>query len=159
MRIYPLRQLANHLPVDHRIHIAPQHHQHPPIPQLDFPAQRLAHLDGDGAMSGVEQTGSESRHRHDEDPVQDHDGEHASQDHEPEPDEDVGFFVDDVEREDAQAVVLLDGPGGTVFVEDALGDPREHVHHGVHAVLLGLLGEVHHAPTVGEELAVEEAVH
>jgi len=44
-------------------------------------------------------------------------------------------------------------------VEDALGHPRENVHHGVDAVLLVLAGERHHTEAVAEELPVEELVH
>ena len=57
----------------------------------------------------------------DDDPVQDSQGgDHGHRD-EPEPEEDVDLLVDDVEGEDAEAVVPGDGAGGAVLVEGALG--------------------------------------
>lgn len=44
-------------------------------------------------------------------------------------------------------------------MEDALGHPGEDVDHGVDAVVLRGLGEIHHPPAVGEEFTVEELVH
>lgn len=55
--------------------------------------------------------------------------------------------------------MLLDATGSTVFVEDALGYSREDVDHGIDAILLRLLREVHDAQAVGQEFSVEEFVH
>jgi len=43
----------------------------------------------------------------------------------PEPQEDVDFFVDDVERENAKSVLVFDGAGRSVLVERALRHLRE----------------------------------
>jgi hypothetical protein len=47
------------------------------------------------------------------------------QNDEPEPEEDIDLLVDDVEREDAETVELLDGAGGAELVKGALGDLKE----------------------------------
>ena len=39
----------------------------------------------------------------------------------PEPQEDIDLLVDDVESEDAETVLVLDGARGTILVEGALG--------------------------------------
>lgn len=44
-------------------------------------------------------------------------------------------------------------------MKDALGHPRENVHHGIDPVLLGRLCDAKHAQSVGQELPVEELVH
>ncbi len=46
---------------------------------------------------------------------------------EPEPQEDVDLFVNDVDGQDAEAVFPLHGTGGTVVVEGALGHLWEHL--------------------------------
>ena len=51
---------------------------------------------------------------------------------EPEPEKDVDFFVDDVEREDANAVKLLNASGGSKLVKSALGDLGTGGYNGVH---------------------------
>ena len=53
-----------------------------------------------------------------------------------------GHLVDDVDREDTEGVVGLEGAGGTELLEGALGDPGEDAGHGVEAILGVLL---HHA--------------
>ena len=48
------------------------------------------------------------------------------QSHQPEPKEDVDFLVEDVEREDTEAVMGLDSSRDTILVEDALGNLVRH---------------------------------
>ena len=55
------------------------------------------------------------------------------------PDEDVDLLVDDVEREDAHGVVLLDLAGRTELVEGALRHAREDVDHRVDSILLKVI--------------------
>ena len=85
------------------------------------------------------------------------DGE-DSEDEEPEPEEDVDLLVEDVDGQDALRVVLLDVAAGSVLVEGALGDPREHAGHRVRAALLGGLHEGGGRHTVRGELVAEEQV-
>ena len=92
------------------------------------------------------------------DPVEDGRGGDNGEDHEPEPEEDEDLLVDDVEGEDAEAVVPGHGARGPVHVEGALGHLGEHHVHGVGAVL-GVHGRhLDHVEAVGGELVAEEAV-
>jgi hypothetical protein len=54
-------------------------------------------------------------------PVENNDGGEGSETEHPEPEEDVDLLVEDVEREDAQRVVLLQLTRGPELVESALG--------------------------------------
>jgi len=80
------------------------------------------------------------------------------QNDEPEPEEDVHFLVDDVQRQNAQGVVLLDCAWRSVLHKRTLGHPREHLDHGIVAVLLVHIGEVNDARAELEEGAVEEPI-
>ena len=56
-------------------------------------------------------------------PVEHHErGERAEEEH-PEPEEDVDLLVEDVDRQNAERVVLLQLPRGAKFVESALCQP------------------------------------
>lgn len=158
-RLDLLGQLRDHLAVDEGVHVVAQHVQQPPVADVRLPRQGLGHLVRDQLVPPVEHLGAQGGHAEQERPVQHQHRQQPRQDHEPEPDEDVRLLVDDVERQQAQRVVLLDRAGRTVLVEDALGDAGEHVHHGVHPLLLVLVRERHDAQAVAEELAVEEVVH
>ena len=60
------------------------------------------------AGAGLEEDLPEAAGEHGDEPVDDLDPGHHGHDDEPEPEEDVDLLVDDVEREDAEAVELLD---------------------------------------------------
>lgn len=62
------------------------------------------------------------------------------QDGVPEPDENVRFLVHDVQRQDAQGVVLLYGSRCTILVENAFGDAWKNVDHRINAFLLRHVG-------------------
>jgi len=55
----------------------------------------------------------------------------------PEPDEDVNLFVDNVKRQNAESIMLLDVAGSAELVERALGHAREDVDHRINSILLG----------------------
>ena len=78
---------------------------------------------------------------------------------EPEPEEDVDLLVDDVHGQEAEAVLALDGAGGTVLVEGALGQLGEDAVHGVVPLLEGHLRLAEHLRAVLGELPAEEQVH
>ena len=59
---------------------------------------------------------------------------------EPEPEEDVDLLVDDVDRQDAQPVVVHDRSRRPVLVEGALGHLGEDLGHRVHPLLHVLAG-------------------
>ena len=54
-------------------------------------------------------------------PVENDDGGEADEPEHPEPEEDVDLLVKDVERQDAERVVLLQLPRAPELVESALG--------------------------------------
>ena len=54
-------------------------------------------------------------------PVENHDGGESDEPEHPEPEEDVDLLVEDVERQDAERVVLLQLPRAPELVESALG--------------------------------------
>lgn len=107
----------------------------------------------------MQQPRAQGRHQYDRQAVHEQADQHRGQYEEPEPDEDVRLLIDDVERQDAERVVLLDRPGCTVLVEDALGDPREYVDHRVDPVFLRHVRELQHPQPIADELAAEESVH
>ena len=94
----------------------------------------------------------------DGDPVDEEDAGDGGDDDEPEPEEDEDLLVDDVDGEDAEAVLLLDGARGTVLVEGALGHLGEDDVHGVGPVLVVHLRVVEHVEAVRRELAAHEGV-
>ena len=55
--------------------------------------------------------------------VDDDQGSEGAKDEHPEPEEDVNLLVEDVDRQDAERVVLLQLPRGAKFVESALCQP------------------------------------
>ena len=97
-------------------------------------------------------------HAEDNEPVEEGQAGDDGDDDQPEPDEDVDLLVDDVEGQDAEAVFLLDGTGGTVVVEGALGHLREHLGHGIGPVLGLHLGVGQDVKAVVPELVSKEEV-
>lgn len=90
-----------------------------------------------------------------------HDGarrQHGQYD-EPEPQENVDLLVQNVERQQAQGVVLLDAARRPVLVERALGEPRKHLHHRIGPVLLVHAREVDDVRAVRQKGAAQKLVH
>jgi hypothetical protein len=79
-------------------------------------------------------------------------------DDQPEPDEDVDLLVDDVEREHAEAILLLDSAGGTVVVEGTLGHLGEDLGHGVRPFFGFHFGVGQNVKAVVPELVAKEEV-
>ena len=74
------------------------------------------------------------------------------------PDENVDFFVDDVERENAESVLLFNRSGGTVLEEGALRHLREDLGHRVRPVFRLHFRVSQNVAAVGQKLAAEEKV-
>ena len=98
-------------------------------PALSVPDQPEPHPENVGPDVGTEDY---------DEPIQDHSEGEQAQGQEPEPDEDVDLLVDDVEREDAQHVVVLDVAGCPVLVERALRHSKEKDLRYLYNVFLGL---------------------
>ena len=96
--------------------------------------------------------------REDRDPVDDGEGGDHGQEDEPEPKEYEDLLVDNVEGEDAEAVVLCDGARGPVHMEGAFGHLREHDVHRVGPDLGVHSGHLDHLSPVSCELIAEEPV-
>lgn len=92
-------------------------------------------------------------------PVDDGQQAENAKEKEPKPKEDVDLLVDNVQGKYANGVVSLDFTAHAVFVEGALGHPREYVDHRIHPILLIGLEESQHLDTKVEKGTVEEAVH
>ena len=154
-----LAQLVHHLLEDDRVHVLAQHVEEEPVAHLGLADDRVDDLAVDEPEPDVEQVGPHPRAEDDDEPVEEDQGRQEAQDEEPEPEEDVDLFVDDVERKDAQGVVLLHLARRAELVESALGHPREDVDHRVDALLLVPLGERDHVETERQEGPVKERVH
>ena len=111
-------------------HLA-EHVEEEPVAHLGLANDRVDHLPVDEPEADVQQVGSHPRAQDDDQPVEEDQCGQEAQDQEPEPQKDVDLFVDDVEREDAEAVVLHHGTGRAVLVKRALRhlreDPRNRV--------------------------------
>lgn len=44
-------------------------------------------------------------------------------------------------------------------MENALGDPWKDVDHGIKALLLRYIGQLHDTCSIAEEFAIEETIH
>ena len=80
------------------------------------------------------------------------------QEDEPEVKEDVDLLIDDVQRENTQSIVVLDGAGGPVFVKLTLGNFGEHFVHRIHPCVEVLLRHSEDLSAKLGELVTEEHV-
>ena len=87
----------------------------------------------------------------DQDAVDEGGGRDQSKGDKPEPQEDVDLLVDDVESEDAETVLVLDGARGTVLVEGTFGNLGEHNVHRIGSLLWIHVVEGDNIPAVGGE--------
>lgn len=154
-----LAELVHHLLEDDRVHVLTEHVEQEPVAHLRLAHDRVDHFAVDEPEADVEQVGAHPRAQDDDEPVEEHERREEAEDEEPEPQEDVDLFVDHVERQDAEGVVLLHLAGRAELVESALGHARENVDHRVDALLLVALGERDHVEAEREERPVEERVH
>lgn len=154
-----LTQLVHNLLEDDRVHVLTEHVKEEPVAHLGLADDRVDHFAVDEPEADVEQVGPHPRAQDDDEPVQEDQGRQEAQDEEPEPEEDVNLFVDDVERQDAEGVVLLHLARRAELVESALGHPREDVDHRVDPLLLVAFREGDHVKAERQERPVEERVH
>ena len=127
-RLDLLAELGDHILVDERVQVEAEHVQQPPVAQRALLADNLDGVLGHHAVLHVDQAGAHAGHEDHDEAKQQHHRQHGGQDDVPEPDEDEGLLVDDVERQHAERVVARHSSGGTELVEHALGQPREHVY-------------------------------
>ena len=120
-------QIADELFVDERVNVLAEEKENKPVPnlalagdQFDFVARRQTGL-------GPQQVHPCLGSQDDSQAVQQRQTGHYRQQDEPEPEEHVNLLVDDVQREDAQAVDFLNCTGRTKFVERAFGHLGEYL--------------------------------
>lgn len=63
--LHLLGKLAHHVLVDHRIEIAAQHVDEPPVPNVQLAGQRATYLHWNHTVAGIQQTGPEFWHEDD----------------------------------------------------------------------------------------------
>ena len=74
------------------------------------------------------------------------------------PDEDVDLFIDDVERENAKTIFLLNCTGGTILEEGALGYLGKYLGHGIRPILRLHFRVSQNIATVAQELSAKEEI-
>lgn len=101
---------------------------------------------------------SGAREQHDRCGVNESQSGKDREDYKPEPKEDVDLFVEDVQSEDAQRVVLLYRTSRTELMEGTLGHPRKNGDHRIRPVLLVHVRERNHICTVLQKSTSKELV-
>ncbi len=153
-----LGQLVYDVLEDDRVYVLAHQVDEEPVADVGLPNDHLDALPLDPPIAEPEDEGPDVGREDDHDAVDEDEEAEQAQEEQPEPDEDVDLLVDNVQRQDAQGIVLLYVAGRSELVERALGHPREDVDHGIDAILLVSIGEAHHFNAIGEERAVEESV-
>ena len=121
---------------DDRVDILPHQVDEEPVSHVALADDHVDALPLDASVAESQDEGPDVWREDDGYPVDENqEGEHP-EDEQPEPDEDVDLLVDNVERQDAQGVVLLNVARRAKLVEGALCHAREDVNHGVNPVLL-----------------------
>ena len=94
---------------------------------VDIPTHR-GHILNGGEVNSLsvtqfEEVGAEWGWDAESKSVDDNEGGESAEDEHPEPEEDVDLLIEDVDRQDAERVVLLQLPGGAKLVKSALCQP------------------------------------
>ena len=76
----------------------------------------------------------------------------STQGQKPKPQEDVDFLVDNIQGQNAKAVLGLHGSRGTVIVECALGHFRKDLGHGINALFHRHFTHTQNIGTIGKKL-------
>ena len=78
---------------------------------------------------------------------------------EPKPEEDIDLLIDDIDREDAETIMLHDCSGWSVLVKSTLCHFWENFCHRIYPLLHGCSEERDCLRTIGGELTAKELVH
>lgn len=98
------------------------------------------------------------RHHHNYGRIQHSRAGSNGQQNQPEPQENVDLLVQNVQRQHAQRIVLLDAARRSVLVEYALGDARKNLHHRIGSILLVHVREAQHIGAVRHEGTAQETI-
>ena len=126
----------NHLFEDDAINILTQHVKEEPVAHLCLLDDGVDTLLLDKSEPDVQEVDSHPWAEDNHGPVNADQSGQTHEEDQPEPEEDVDFFIDNVKRQDAHRIVLLYLSGCSKFVEGALCHAWEDVDHGINAVLL-----------------------
>jgi len=112
-------QLFNKLLVNQSIDVFAELVQQEPISEATLSRNSFDHVPGSEASTSAEQNFPQTRNEDGNKTVDNLKTGDDADDDEPKPEENVDFFIDDVERQDAETVEFLHSSGGTEFVEGA----------------------------------------
>jgi len=157
--VQPLPEIEDDFVEDGGVDVLGQLHEDEPVAVVALPEHGGDVVAVHGLDAVAEEQVADVLARHGQHPDHEVDGGPNGESDEPEPEEDVDLLVDDVHGQYAEAVLALDGAGGTVLVEGALGHLGEDAVHGIVPRLDGRLGHAQHVRAVLGELAAEEQVH
>jgi len=107
----------------------------------------------------LESSVPQMREENDGDTIDQDDSSDDSEEDEPEPEEDVDLLIDNVEREDAESIMLLHVSWRTISVERTLGHSWEDFDHWINSVLLISLRVPDNIPSICTEVSSEESVN
>ena len=97
---------------------------------------------------------------HDQDEVVDDvDASNDDQEDQPEPDEDIDLFIDDIYGQHAEGVVGLDGSRRSIFLVQAFGHPWKHSAHGIDPVLRVVFNKIDHFHPIFAEFSTKKHVN
>jgi len=158
-RFHPLFQVEDELVEDNWVHILAQLHQNEPVAEPESVHHdrdintagtfSAAAEDEEATVSGKDSGCSERK----EDAGPDNKQE------KPEPKENIDLLVDNVDREDAEAVVVDNSSRGPILMKGALGHFGEDPCHRVCSFFDVLSSQPHHLEAISCKLAIEEDVH
>ncbi len=143
---------------DDGVNVLAQQVDEEPVAHIALGHDHLDALALDAAVAHAQGEGANVRAEHDGEAVDQHQEGQQPQEEQPEPDEDVNLLVDNVERQDAEGVVLLNVARRAKLVKGALGHSREDIDHGIDAIFLITVGKGHHFDAIREKGPIKEPV-
>lgn len=150
----------NDVTVNEHVNVLSEHVQKKPVAHFRAAHNDLHRFPFDEAETHSQQVDAQPRWEDDQCPIDDSNGGKNGEYQEPEPEEDVDLLVDHVQGQDTDGIMSLYFATHSIFVECALGHPREDVGERVYAILIvGRVQEHDDVQAKTQELAFEEQVH
>jgi len=153
-----LGQLVDHILEYDRVNVLAEQVEEEPVAHVALPDDRVYAFFFHTPVSNTKHKCPNIGAEDDDNAVDDDQAGEEPQEEKPKPDEDVDLFVDYIERENAESIVLFDVARGPKLVKCALCHPGEHVDHRVNPVFLVSIRKGHHFNSIGEESPVKKSV-
>ena len=103
---------------------------------------------------------TEGGRAHDQDEVVDDvDAGNDDQEDQPEPDEDIDLFIDDIYGQHAEGVVGLDGSRRSIFLVQAFGHPWKHSAHGIYPILRVVFNKINDFHSIFAKFTTKENIN